>query len=245
MAYYRHKAQGRAEGIPGDIGNETTINSRLDSDHENVSSMHHTQPLPIQPPRSGLKVADLLFNDSFLPPSRLENMKSYDFHQDEPDPPLIPHIDQIHTFRGPPPVLNTKYDPILERKPHNPFQGMKPVPPKFDPFHISSSFNPPTASKHCQPKYLVQSEPVENSHAVVQRVKKQSARMDKSIAIVCGAVIFVVGAIFGILIYQAMLQSTIKDLEFHIVEFQKYAEELKKALGELKKSLGEYQDVFG
>ena len=92
---------------------------------------------------------------------------------------------------------------------------------------------------------MVQSEPVENSHAVVQRVKKQSARMDKSIAIVCGAVIFVVGAIFGILIYQAMLQSTIKDLEFHIVEFQKYAEELKKALGELKKSLGEYQDVFG
>ena len=62
------------------------------------------------------------------------------------------------------PVLNTKYDPILERKPHNPFQvnfccigsisadrltdlqGMKPVPPKFDPFHISSSFNPPTVN---------------------------------------------------------------------------------------------------
>ena len=70
--------------------------------------------------------------------------------------------------------------------------------------------------------------------------------MDDTTTIVCFAVIFVAGAIIGILLYQAKLQfqSSIKDLEFHIVEFNKYAEEFKQSLGELKKSIGEYEEMF-
>ncbi|MCJ1241456.1 hypothetical protein MMC14_009461 [Varicellaria rhodocarpa] len=151
-------------------------------------------------------------------------------------PQLIPHIDQIHTFRGPQGMQanpEPKIDPVrgcmgtslllwqelaqavedfftLDHRRYpmvNPREASKQMTyneckgsNKYSLFTLPTLHKPALAGKancyDCQPKNLAQSEPVENSHVVVQRVQKQSAKMYKATAIVCGAVIFVVGANF-------------------------------------------------